>query len=87
MSDDPHLAATGRAQQGIHLIDFSYHFGPAFGEHIIRAIFGDERIRRLSPSLTDLPPMGVGVKAVVADHVLADSLCFAPGLRSDLAVD
>jgi len=32
--DDSHPAATGRAHQRIHLIDFSYHLGPAFGRHI-----------------------------------------------------
>ena len=31
--------------------------------------------------------MGIGVKAVVADHVFGDSLCLACGLSPDFAVD
>ena len=31
--------------------------------------------------------MGIGVKAIIADHVFTDSFCFAFGLGPDLAVD
>jgi len=68
----------------MHLAD---HLGPAFGRHIGRTLFGDRRIQRITACLTHLPSMGIGVEAVVADHVFADSLCLSFGLSPDLAVD
>ena len=41
----------------------------------------------MRPYLTHLAPMGTGVKAIVADHVFADSLWLSLGLSPDLAVD
>jgi hypothetical protein len=44
--------------------------GPAFGRHIGRVVFNDGRMRRIDPCPTHLPPVGIGVRAVVADHDL-----------------
>jgi len=57
--DDPHPAATGRTDQGIHLVAFSYHLGPAFGRDRRQVIFDDGRIRRLVPGFAHLAPVRV----------------------------
>ena len=71
--DDPHPADAGWTQQRINFIHLADHLGPAFGRHIGGIIFYDERIRRISPCLTYLPPMGIGVEAAVADHDVCDT--------------
>jgi len=85
--DDSHLAAAGGTKQGIPFIHFADHLGPALGRYVRRVIFYNKRIKRISPGLSHLAPMGIGIKAVVADYVFADSFCLGLGLGPDLAVD
>jgi len=61
--DDSHPAATGGIDQWIHLVDLADHPGPALGRHITRLIFNDGAMRKISPSLTHLPPVGIGVSS------------------------
>jgi hypothetical protein len=77
--DDLHSASTCGTKQGIYLIHLADHLCPALGRHISRTIFGYERIKRISLSLMHLPPVGIGVKAVVADH----DLTLIRNMRSD----
>ncbi|NOR13457.1 MAG: hypothetical protein GQ545_09415 [Candidatus Aminicenantes bacterium] len=62
---DSHLATTCGTTQGIHFIDLADHLGPTFGRHIGWIVFCDKRIQRITACLTDLPPVGIGVEAVL----------------------
>jgi len=68
---DSHLTSTGGAQQRIHFIDFADHLSPGFGGHKQRLFFNDRGRRECRVSLAYLSSVGIGVKAVVADHDLA----------------
>jgi hypothetical protein len=64
-SDDLHRGAALGAGQGIHLVHLADHFGPAFGRETPELLLCyPERESRMT-GLLDLPPMGVGVEAVV----------------------
>ena len=67
---DVHPAFTGWTDQWVHLVDLADHLCPAFGRHISWLSFNDGGIKRTSPGLSHLAPMGIGVESVVADHDL-----------------
>ena len=66
--DDFHLCAAMRAEERINFIDFSYHLRPAFGRHKYSLFFNDRGRGECRDSFAYLPPVGIGVKAVVANH-------------------
>jgi len=65
--DDLHRASTAGTAQGVDLIDLADHLGPALGGDAAGLLLDNPQRERRSPCLPDLPPMGVGVQAVIAD--------------------
>jgi len=68
--DDLHLSAALRADQGVDFVHFTDHLSPAPGRDRPQVLHRPER-KRLTTRLLDLPSMGVGVQAEVADGDLS----------------
>jgi len=60
-----------RTRGGGGRLQLADHPGPTFGGHISRIIFNDGRMRKISPCLTHIAPMSIGVKAIIANHDLS----------------
>jgi len=69
--DDLHRAAALRAEEGVNLVDFTDHLGPAFGGDGPELVLSHPQGQGPKARLLDFPPVGVGVETVVADHDLA----------------
>jgi hypothetical protein len=63
--DDLHRAAALRADQRINFVDFTDHLGPALGKDALELILDNPDRERLKACLLDLPPMGVGIEAIL----------------------
>jgi len=62
-SDDLHRPAAPDTGQGIHLVHFSDHFGPALGGDRAELLLLHPEREGLQACLPELPSMSVGVQA------------------------
>jgi len=69
--DDMHLASASRTEQRIDLVDFLYHFGPAFGGKISLLFLYDGGMGGINSRLAHLASVGIRVETIVANHYLA----------------
>jgi len=58
-----HLASTGRAEKGIHLVGFSYHLGSAPARDSRALLLNDDKGMLIGLCLAHLAPVGGPVEA------------------------
>jgi hypothetical protein len=69
--EDLHRTATFGTDHGVNFKDLADHLGPAFGRDGPHLRLGQPQNQRRDARLPDLPPVGIGVQAVIADGDLA----------------
>ena len=65
--NDAHLASAPGAEQGVHLMDFSYHLGPAPAGDPRALLLNDDQWMPIRLSLAHFAPVGIGIEAEVTD--------------------
>ena len=70
-ADDLHCATALRAEEGVNLLDFTDHLGPALGGDGPELVLSHPQGQGPKARLLDFPPVGVGVETVITDGDLA----------------
>jgi hypothetical protein len=70
-SNDPHHAAAFGTEERVNFINFPDHLGPTIGREAPELILNNPERESLEARLLDLPPMGIGVKAIKTHRDLA----------------
>jgi len=70
-ADDLHCATALRAEEGVNLLDFTDHLGPALGGDGPELVLSHPQGQGPKARLLDFPPVGVGVETVITDRDLA----------------
>jgi len=65
--NNAHLSLAQGTGQGIYLIDFFDHLGPASAGDPRAILLDEDEFLRTSLQLEHLPPVGIGVEAVISD--------------------
>ena len=65
-SNDFHFCTAVGTEEGVYLIDFADHPGPAFGGHMAVLFLNDQRVGGIDTCLTHLS--SVGIRVVIAEN-------------------